>query len=87
VELLRRIRQLLYNNGYTIKGVQRLLRDLGRHEGARDGEGNGEVELAAEPERAEPAEIAEPAPQGRDIIDAALSELLEVRELLRRARR
>ncbi|MBM3547810.1 MAG: MerR family transcriptional regulator [Alphaproteobacteria bacterium] len=27
VELLRRIRQLLYRDGYTIKGVQRLLRD------------------------------------------------------------
>src|ERR1700749_5112631 len=30
VELLRRIRVLLYNNGYTIKGVQRLLRDMPR---------------------------------------------------------
>jgi DNA-binding transcriptional MerR regulator len=27
VDLLRRIRQLLYRDGYTIKGVQRLLRD------------------------------------------------------------
>ncbi len=27
VELLRRIRDLLYNDGYTIKGVQRLLRE------------------------------------------------------------
>lgn len=27
VELLRRIQHLLYNEGYTIKGVQRLLRD------------------------------------------------------------
>src|SRR6185369_17338128 len=34
VELLRRIRQLLYNNGYTIKGVQRLLRDVARPEGS-----------------------------------------------------
>jgi DNA-binding transcriptional MerR regulator len=29
VDLLRRIRQLLYRDGYTIKGVQRLLRDKG----------------------------------------------------------
>jgi DNA-binding transcriptional MerR regulator len=88
VELLRRIRQLLYNNGYTIKGVQRLLRDLGRHEGAaREIETNGEVELAAEPERNEPPEIAEPESPSRGVIDAALGELLEVRELLRRARR
>src|SRR5579883_2524350 len=71
VELLRRIRQLLYNNGYTIKGVQRLLRDLGRHEGAGRGEAetNPEVELAAEPERNEPPEVAEPQTSSRDVID------------------
>ena len=27
VELIRNIRDLLYNNGYTIKGVQKLMRD------------------------------------------------------------
>ena len=30
VELLRRIRALLYDDGYTIKGVQKLLRENGR---------------------------------------------------------
>jgi len=34
VELLRRIRQLLYEDGYTIKGVQKLLRDGGLRPGA-----------------------------------------------------
>jgi DNA-binding transcriptional MerR regulator len=29
IELLRRIRELLYKHGYTIKGVQRLLKDSG----------------------------------------------------------
>ncbi|MBL0932379.1 MAG: MerR family transcriptional regulator [Alphaproteobacteria bacterium] len=29
IELLRRIRELLYKHGYTIKGVQRLLKDHG----------------------------------------------------------
>lgn len=29
IELLRRIRQLLYSEGYTIKGVQKLLREGG----------------------------------------------------------
>ena len=28
VSLLRQIRQLLYNDGYTIKGVQRLLKEV-----------------------------------------------------------
>jgi DNA-binding transcriptional MerR regulator len=91
VELLRRIRQLLYNNGYTIKGVQRLLRDLGRQEGAArpEADSNGEAEMAAaEPEK-EPVELAaaEPPARSRGVIEAALNELLEVRELLRRARR
>src|ERR1700756_3688614 len=47
VELLRRIRELLYNNGYTIKGVQRLLRDIGRR---GEGEASGsDAELEVEP--------------------------------------
>ena len=29
IDLLRRIRELLYNDGYTIKGVQKLLREGG----------------------------------------------------------
>jgi DNA-binding transcriptional MerR regulator len=41
VELLRNIRDLLYTDGYTIKGVQRLLRETGGRAGeeADDGEG------------------------------------------------
>ena len=87
VELLRRIRQLLYNNGYTIKGVQRLLRDLGRHDpvGHGEAEGQAEVDALAEAESVDAAPL-EAAPPTR-VIEAAVSELLEVRELLRRARR
>ncbi|HEX9461174.1 MAG TPA: MerR family transcriptional regulator [Alphaproteobacteria bacterium] len=91
VDLLRRIRQLLYNNGYTIKGVQRLLRDLGRQDapGRADAEANGDAEIAAaEPDALEPPQAAaaeEPAMPRADI-EAALNELLEVREMLRRAR-
>lgn len=32
IDLLRKIRELLYKHGYTIKGVQRLLRDQGLDE-------------------------------------------------------
>src|SRR5207253_10563859 len=43
VELLRRIRVLLYRDGYTIKGVQKLL----RQPGARNGDGEtAELETA-----------------------------------------
>ena len=35
VELLRGIRHLLYGEGYTIRGVQRILRDQGRRNSSR----------------------------------------------------
>lgn len=38
VALLRRIRDLLYSEGYTIKGVQKLLREGGHKEAAAPGE-------------------------------------------------
>lgn len=89
VELLRRIRQLLYRDGYTIKGVQRLLRD-------RSGDLSGEVEPAATeapasppaPARAQPAP-APAAPKAakppRDLA-AVADELAELKRLLMRAR-
>ncbi len=83
VELLRRIRQLLYNNGYTIKGVQRLLRDIPRR---------GEDEVGGpETEPVEPAVEAAEMPAGeapnQGAVEAAIGELNEIRELLRKARR
>src|SRR4028119_1773694 len=47
VELLKGIRQLLYGQGYTIKGVQRILKS----EGVRfvQGVGRGEESVAAPP--------------------------------------
>ena len=89
VELLRRIRQLLYRDGYTIKGVQRLLRD-------RSGDLGGEVEPAApEPTAPPPAPVrAQPAPAPavpkaamppRDLA-AVADELAELKRLLMRAR-
>ena len=48
IELLRRIRELLYKHGYTIKGVQRLLKD------------NGLIEVPAP--AAAPAPAPAPAP-------------------------
>lgn len=49
VDLLRRIRELLYKDGYTIKGVQRLLRDGIHRDGGDDDTDEDEDEgLAAE---------------------------------------
>jgi DNA-binding transcriptional MerR regulator len=92
VELLRRIRELLYNNGYTIKGVQRLLRDVGRRpEGEAAGEGEIELEPSVDAPSGGEADAAalEAASAGlrRAAVDAAISELADLRELLRKARR
>ncbi len=63
IALLRRIGDLLYTQGYTIKGVQRLLRD-----GA---EAEGQAETAPE---AEEAEAALPE-AGQSALRQALAEL------------
>ena len=82
VVLLRRIRQCLYDQGYTIKGVQKLLR-----EGALKNE-------APPPRPAAPSPA--PSARGKDISKesggrAALvelrRELMELRELLKKHRR
>src|SRR4051794_12813777 len=76
VELLRRIRVLLYRDGYTIKGVQKLL----RQPGARNGEGDtlelDTVETAeAAPPRDGQAAPSRPAtePRRRDAAIPALA--------------
>ena len=84
VDLLRQIRSLLYDEGYTIKGAQKLL----RARRARLGPGD---EPAALPRRAAPR----PRPSARQIplpdlpqaLSAVRAELLEIRDLLAQARR
>lgn len=67
VNLLRRIRALLYDDGYTIKGVQKLL----RHNGAKPANGNGAGATPA----AGPADT-------RAELEAVLGELKELRAIL-----
>ena len=77
VVLLRRIRSLLYEQGYTIKGVQKLLRQ------------NGVKAELAEPEAAEPlsapvAKAAAPplSAEARAEIESAVRELEALRDLV-----
>ncbi|HMA13853.1 MAG: MerR family transcriptional regulator [Bacteroidota bacterium] len=80
IDLLRRIRDLLYSEGYTIKGVQRLLREgRGKDDGAEES-----PPVAAGQAPATPA--AKPAGGGAaDEIRSAIAELSELRDLLRAA--
>jgi len=82
VALLERIRHLLYVDGYTIKGAQKLLR-----------QGNAKAAAIDEPPQAEaaeavPTETAGPGggtldPRKRSELEAALAELEELRDILR----
>ena len=88
IALLRRISGLLYIQGYTIKGVQRLLREGGGRL-SDDIPPAPEAERAeAEAERARDVEAAavppgpDPASLLRDVLRRALHELEEMRALL-----
>ena len=81
VTLLGHIRDLLYRDGYTIRGVQKLLREPG----ARSRIEAGETEHAAE---ADIAEASDEALSDRDeTIRELRDEILELRRLLAEARR
>ena len=86
VELLRRIRGLLYQHGYTIKGVQKLLREGGR---ATD-EPVAAVQDEASPQAAvAKSGIAATATDAelRQTIKTVIDELVELRDLLQSHRR
>jgi len=82
VELLRTIRSLLYDDGYTIKGVQKLLRERGGR--PEHGETPEPAAAAAPP----PPETVQAGPAGPDKagLKAVLEELQALKKLLDSAR-
>jgi DNA-binding transcriptional MerR regulator len=84
IELLRRIRTLLYRDGYTIKGVQKLLRSPGVRAVAPE-DAPAEAAAAA-PEAPVPVAPAEVAPvldaDKRAAVEAAIDELSQLRKWL-----
>ena len=73
ITLLRRIGDLLYTDGYTIKGVQKLLR-----------KGGSKLEPAPAPEAAPIAAGGDQALKGE--LEGVVSELEDIRSLLRGAK-
>lgn len=71
IDLLRKIRNLLYTEGYTIKGVQRLLRE-------------GQLKNGRTPAV---APVEGEAMGAEDAIKATVAELTELRDMLRGALR
>ncbi len=84
VELLRKIRTLLYEDGYTIRGVQKLLRQSGVRGLISGAE-------AAQPEAKPPVATPAPAPTAsppsggrRQALSEVLEELYAIRSLINR---
>jgi len=89
VDLLRRIRQFLYQEGYTIRGVQKLLREggpRGKEAPGRPVEKDAPATLFPLDPVADPPDAAAAPIPSRHVLQAALDEvrreLLEIRALL-----
>ena len=93
VALLKRIHTLLYTEGYTIKGVQKLLREQGRAQIVGDAAPAPAVapKAPAPKEKPAPAAMSAPAPREglsdrqRAILQSMLGELKELRAIVRAA--
>jgi DNA-binding transcriptional MerR regulator len=83
IELLRGIRSLLYQEGYTIKGVQRLMRQGAlkeRSEAVEVADSGDDTETEA---GAAAASGTRPSAPQRDELEAVLNELTALRDRLR----
>jgi len=85
VTLLRRIRQCLYDDGYTIKGVQRLLRE-GQLRPADQLEPLADLDSEPIPDAAAPQPQSGPV-DVKSLLREIRKELIELREMLKHARR
>ena len=77
VSLLRQIRQLLYNDGYTIKGVQRLLK-----EGALKNTAQVGVVTASEPDERKQSQNSTTSSQEKATLRSIIDELQSLRKRL-----
>jgi len=77
VALLRQIRQLLYNDGYTIKGVQRLLK-----EGALKNTAQLGVATAIEPDKQKQPQNSTIGSREKAALRSIVDELQSLRKLL-----
>jgi DNA-binding transcriptional MerR regulator len=89
IQLLSSIKDLLYNQGFTIRGVQKLLREGGRspfaaRTGALDSHVPSTTSTLHAPSSSSPAPRGL-APEKRREIEGVLGELKALRELLRQS--
>jgi len=85
ITALRRIKDLLHVEGYTIKGAQKLLRDPGQRATLKQVEGEGGEDTAAQAaSREAPPEVDEPRGSD-DAVEAAIVRLSALRDRMRAA--
>jgi len=84
VDLLRGIRHLLYADGYTIKGVQKLIKDNGIRALIEVGRGQPMRRPAPPAPPPRPTIVAVPPPDQQSKLRALLGELESIRALLPR---
>ena len=73
IDLLRAIKSLLYDHGYTIKGVQKRIKETGTRQLIEGINGDGAAQPAASPA----------ARQNGSSLNALISELEDIRDQLR----
>lgn len=74
IDLLRAIKALLYDHGYTIKGVQKIMKETGPRQ---------LIDSAAGLEAGAPPVPQAPARPNGAAVDSLISELEDIRDLLR----
>jgi DNA-binding transcriptional MerR regulator len=94
IQLISSIKDLLYNQGFTIRGVQKLLKENGRFPSARSMVPDPQVPASMSAHHAtsvttssssQPAQQRSLSPEKRREIESVLSELKSLRELLRQS--
>jgi len=89
VQLLNGIKDLLYNQGFTIRGVQKLLREGGRSPLARSATLDGSLSASSATPMHVPSSSSQAprslAPEKRREVESVLGELKALRELLRQS--
>ena len=87
VLMIRRIRELLYEQGFTISGARNKLQEIAQAERDKrrvdDGEAVDEMVIDAAEEAALPADSADLPEPSAEALEGIRRELLEIRELLR----
>ena len=81
MELLKSIHHLLYTEGYTIKGVQKLLKEQGKNSIVQNNKPAAKAAVAAAAAQSKPVQAAGISRENRSMLESMLVDLKELRNL------